>query len=148
MRDRFTRGLIAGIIAGIAPFIINFGAKFLNISNLVWSDFLGKFLLGKQPDGIAELVFTITVQFLLLGVMGIFFAFLLPLLSSQYYLLKGAVYGSVIWFCTYSLTFIFQLPGLEAIPINTAITHLISGILWGLALGIVLNWLDDRHALT
>ena len=36
MSDRFTRGLIAGIEAGLAPFIFNFGAKLLNASTLVW----------------------------------------------------------------------------------------------------------------
>ncbi len=144
MGDRFTRGLIAGIIAGIVPFIFNFGAKMLNFSTLVWADFMGLFVLGRRPEGTGEMIFTIILQFFLLGIMGVVFAFIISLFSSQNYWLKGTVFGGSIWFLIYFLTFVFKLPGIEQIPIKTAISNLIGGLLWGFALSISLNWLDDR----
>ncbi|MGI6097243.1 MAG: hypothetical protein ACOYBM_03920 [Dethiobacteria bacterium] len=75
MRDRFTKGLTAGIIAGIVPLVVNFGAKLLNLTTLVWADFMGLFVLGKQPEGAAELIFSIVLQFFLLGLMGVFLLF-------------------------------------------------------------------------
>ncbi|WP_408956262.1 hypothetical protein [Natroniella sp. ANB-PHB2] len=144
MKDRFTRGFIAGIIAGIAPFIINFGAQMLNLSTLVWSDFMGLFLLGNKPEGVLPMVFAVISQFILVGLMGVLFAFLITLFSSENYLLKSWLFGITIWFSAYFLTFLFRLPGIKEIPIKTAITHAIGSSLWGITIGLILNWLDDR----
>ncbi|MCK8818074.1 hypothetical protein MWH28_11965 [Natroniella sulfidigena] len=144
MEDRFTRGFVAGITAGILSFIINFGGKMLNLSTLVWSDFMGLFLLGKRPEGVLPMAFTLTSQFVLLGLMGIIFAFLITFFSSENYLLKSWLFGVTIWFSTYFLTFLFKLSEIEKIPIKTAITHAIGASVWGIGLGLILNWLDDR----
>lgn len=144
MRDRFTRGFIAGIIAAIIPFGIHFIAFGLKLTTLRYADWLGLFIFGHFPVGSGELIFTIIVQTCLLGGLGIGFAYLIPLFSSQNYWLKGLVYGATIWFFTYFITFLFKIPELIIIPLKTATTNLIGGCLWGVSLGIVLNWLDDR----
>ncbi|MCK8818070.1 hypothetical protein MWH28_11945 [Natroniella sulfidigena] len=144
MRDRFTRGLIAGVIAGLPSLLFNIGAYTLNFTNLLWGDFMGVFLFGDRPVGVAEVVFSSIAQALFLGGLGIIFVFLLPLISSQHYLLKSSIYGLAIWFISFAIPFLFQLPKLADVELQTVISNFISGLLWGLALGIVLNWLDDR----
>lgn len=144
MHDRFTRGFIAGIIAALVPFIIHFIAYFLKLTTLRYADFIGIFVFGHKPVSSGELFFSIIVQICVLGGLGIAFALLIPLFSSKNYALKGLVFGGFIWFMVYFITFLFQIPEFKSIPLKTAITNLIGGCLWGISLGLALNWLDDR----
>ncbi|WP_408956269.1 hypothetical protein [Natroniella sp. ANB-PHB2] len=144
MTDRFTRGLIAGIIAGVPSLIFNVSAYTLNFTNLLWGDFMGLFLFGDRPVGVAEILFSSLAQAFFLGGLGIIFAFLLPLISSQNYLLKSSVYGLAVWFMSFAVAFLFQLPKLENVTLETVVSNFISALLWGLTLGLALNWLDNR----
>lgn len=144
MRDRFARGLVAGIAAGVVPMIINHGAYALNLNSLRWADFMGKFLLGTTPVSPAEIALTVLAEFILLGLFGAFFSLLTPHLSSVNYWVKGLAFGAFIWLFSYFITNMFRLPGLMRVPVKTVITHLCAGLLWGLALSVVLNWLDHK----
>lgn len=144
MGDRFTRGLVAGIVAGVIPFVINWGAFALNFSTLRWSEFMGLFIFGSKPAGTGETIFAIVAQFILLGVFGVVFAFLIQLFSRVNYWLKGLTYGIIIWFFVFFIVHLFEIPEFARIPLNTAITNAIAGLLWGLTLSTLLNWLDHR----
>lgn len=48
VEDRFTRGLLAGLIAGVPTFIFNHGLFYLKMTNLRWSDFMSLFIYGKK----------------------------------------------------------------------------------------------------
>ncbi|HOJ85194.1 MAG TPA: hypothetical protein PKY23_10870 [Bacillota bacterium] len=136
--------MVAGIITGVVPMIINHGAYALNLNSLRWADFMGKFLLGTKPVGPAEFALTVVAEFILLGLFGTVFSLITPHLSSVNYLVKGLAFGAFIWLFSYFLTNMFHLPGLMRVPVKTVITHLIAGLLWGLALSVALNWLDHR----
>ncbi len=143
MGDRFTRGFIAGILAGVVPFIINYAAYSLELSTLRWADFMGKFLYGSQPQSTGEVFFAKMSQFAALGLLGIIFAYLITFVTSKNLFLKSVVYSITIWFVAFAITFLFQLPGLKEVPLKTVIANFISAISWGLALGVALKWLDQ-----
>ncbi len=142
MHDRFTRGFVAGALAGIAPFVINHSAYALKLTSLRWVDFLGIFITGSRPSSLGALVFALVAEFILLGVFGIFFAYLVPLVTSVNYLLKGFLYGASIWFIAYFVTITLRPSGFAEIPLNTAVTNLVAGIIWGLTLSIILKRVD------
>lgn len=144
MRDRFTRGLVAGIVAGIVPFFINWGAFTLNLNTLRWSEFIGMLILGDLPATTGEMLFTIAAQFILLGILGVIFAYLLPLLSVENYQLKGSLYGLAIWFLAFIIVHLFKIGGIFEIPLKTAATNAVAGLFWGLALSIILGWFEHR----
>lgn len=144
MKDRITRGFIAGIISGIVPFALNFGSYYINFTTARWSEFMGVLLFGSPPATIGKVIFAVIAVFIFLGFLGTIFALTVPLVSSRSYLLKGFMYGTAIWFISFSATTFFQIAELQAPPLKTAVTNFISASLWGIMLGLTLNWVDDR----
>lgn len=53
---------------------------------------------------------------------------------SKRLLFKGALFGTTVWFILFSLHYLLQLPDLREIPLKTAVSHVISSALWGIAL--------------
>ncbi|ACB85118.1 hypothetical protein [Natranaerobius thermophilus] len=144
MPDRFYSGFISGILAGIFPIIINLGSLLIGLTTLIWSDFMSVYIIGRTPEGIWETLFFILVQFLFLGVLGIFFTFLLPHILSKRIVLKGFLYGIVVWLVLFTMPNILGIPKLEEVPIKTAMTHIISAGAWGVALALILNRINFK----
>ncbi len=144
MDDRFTRGFISGVIAGILPLIFNFTAFTLNFTTVRWAGFAGIFLFGHKPHSLGEEIFAVIAVFFFLGLLGIIFSLLIPFLSRENLLLKSSVFGLTVWFASFAITFLFQLPDLEDLPLLTVITNFISAILWGLTLGVTFDRLTNR----
>ncbi len=144
MKDRFSNGFASGVVAGLVPLIINYSSRALGLSTLVWADFMGLFILGRRPDAVSEWALTILLQFALLGILGGVFALVLPAISSQRRIFKGAVFGAAVWFVLFALPSLLQMGQLEATATNTAVSNLIGALLWGMALAHVLGWIDNR----
>lgn len=146
MKDRFFYGFIAGIIGGIVPLLISFGCKTLGLTTIVWVDFMSTFMLARRPANAAEIAFFIVIQFIFLGVLGAIFAMILPYISGDRPLFKGAVYGVTVWYILFSIPYLLQLHDLEKVPLKTAIVHSVISLLWGIALADVLKRLYNREA--
>jgi len=147
IRDRFTRGFVAGTIAGIPTVAINFGAYYLNLTILLWTDFMGLFTYGRKPAAALELIFSLLALFFFLGLLGAIMAYLLALLSSGNYLFKGWIFGVSIWFAAFALAHLFGVRELQLIPPLTAATNFIAASVWGLLLALTLAWADNRLKL-
>jgi uncharacterized membrane protein YagU involved in acid resistance len=143
-KDRLTYGFIAGFLGALVPFIINFGSRALEFNTLVWSDFLSLYIMGRKPETALEMAFFIGSQFVFLGLLGSIFALALPLVTSKHHLFKGALYGIAVWFLLFSLPFLLKLPELQDIPLQTAVTHLVSSLVWGMSLALILKKIDSR----
>ncbi len=144
MKDRLTNGFVAGTLGGLVAFVINFGSQSLEFTTLVWSDFMGLFIMGKKPETAFEIAFFIGGQFVFLGLLGSVFALILPFVTSKHLLFKGALYGITAWFLLFSLPFLLQIPELKNVPLKTALTHLVSSLLWGMALAFILKKIDKK----
>ena len=144
MKDRFTRGFLAGILAGVPTFFFNIGAFYFNLSTLRWADFMGLYVMGRKPIGLGETLFTIIAVYIFLSFLGIIFAYLIPKISSYNYLLKGWVFGVSIWFIAYAVTMLYKVPELAFIPLKTVVSSFIGGSIWGISLSYILKWLDNR----
>ena len=143
MKDRFVKGFISGIIAWVPTFIFNYGAFYLKLSTLRWSDFAGIMLYGKKPHGLPENLFALLGVIFFLGLLGVVYAYLIPKLLSEYYVFKSWVYGVTLWFVFYSVTLLFKVNYLKLIPLKTAICNFIGASIWGITLGLAFFFLNN-----
>ncbi|MHB1419051.1 MAG: DUF6789 family protein, partial [Bacillota bacterium] len=102
--------------------------------------FLGMLIFGHRPSTLGELILSTAYQYFFLGVLGIIFAYLIPIISSRNYWLKGIVFGGLVWFVFISVFAFFNK--IKNVPLNTGLTCLAAGIVWGCTMGYVMNWLS------
>jgi uncharacterized membrane protein YagU involved in acid resistance len=149
LKDRLTRGLLAGILAGLVTFPWGLASKYiLKTADILYMDFAAIHIYGKRPENLAEMAFAQLAVFGLFGVCGILFVYLIPYITSMNLKLKGLLWGAIIWFSTYSITILFKVPGLEYISLLNSISNLIGALIWGLALAIALEYLDTKAKQT
>lgn len=144
MKDRFYNGFKSGALAGVVSFVFLFGTRALELNTLVWTDFIGLFMLGRIPDTTPEMAFIIITQFALLGIIGAIFSLITPFILSKRLILKGALFGLTIWYITFSMPYLLQLPQLTEVPLKTAISNATGASLWGATLAYVLGKVDSK----
>ncbi|MBE0466670.1 MAG: hypothetical protein IBX71_05525 [Candidatus Desulforudis sp.] len=145
MKDRLTRGFIAGLLAGIVMNGENYLTFYaLNFADLRHLDWAAALVFGHPPTNILETAFAQIVQLFFAGLAGILFAYLVPFVTSRNHLLKGWIYGVLVWWVAYALTIMFRLPGLVTITLETAVSNVIGASLYGLVLAALLRWLEQR----
>lgn len=135
MRDRFVSGFFAGIIAAFVTGPISYITKSLELSELELSDFAGLLTLGTLPRGLVEDIFSIFVDLMVSGALGIVFAYLVIAIGSKYILFKGWFYASAIWYLYYPLISIVVLDKISP----DVMTHIVNSIVAGL-FGIVMAY--------
>lgn len=144
LRDRFYRGFICGVIAGMPSFLYNTAAYFLNFATLRWLDFSAILIYGERAKNLFETLFAVASVFFFLGILGIVFCYLLPTISSSHYLFKSWAYGVTLWFMFFGMTTLFKIPTLYFVPLKTAFSNFIASSIWGISLGMALKWFDKN----
>lgn len=144
MKDRFTRGLIAGIVAGIAMNLVNFFTHYvLRISDLRLLDWASILIHGSvKPHNLGEFFFALSGQIMFAGFIGIIYAFLIIKIESRNYILKGIILSLIVWFSTYTITLLFNK--VKHIMIGTAVANLLATLTYGIVLAQTLRWLDYK----
>lgn len=147
MKDRFTRGFLSGIIAGVPTLAFALIAFSLKWTNIRWAHFASILIFGRKFINLQEDIFSSFAVFFFCGLMGAIFAFIIMKISSQNYLLKGWVYSLSIWFFAFAVTSLFKVPQLPFRSFNAALSNFIAATIWGLSLGYCLHWFDNRLKL-
>ncbi len=146
--DRFFRGLIAGIVGGVAMNLWTLIAVFIfNWPIVRFIDWAAIMIYGDFPRSHVEGLFSLMMQLLWVGVLGIIFAYLIPHITSRGYLLKGAVFGVVLGFLIYAIPTLLQMPLLAENSFITVLSNHIGGLIWGLTMAQTLHWLDKKSPL-
>lgn len=141
--DRFTRGLLAGIIAGIITKAYDILAYYLNFSTFRWLDVAGIITYGRKPLSTVEAIFATLSTWFFHALLGVIFVYLIQrLFSSDNLFLKGWFYGVTCWFLIYALIIIFKVPEFSIIPLKTSVSNFIGASIWGLVLAAVLQRLE------
>lgn len=145
LEDRFTRGFLAGLIAGTITLPWGLISKYLlKFSEMMYSDFAAFLIYGKKLETLIEMIFSQLVVFGFWGLGGVAFVFLIPYITSKNLILKGLIWGAFIWFSSYVVTLLFKVKGLEIIDVNTSISQLIGAFIWGGALAAIIKYLDKK----
>ena len=138
MRDRFYWGFIAGLIAGIPMVLFNlFSYYYLRLTEIRHLDWMSIFLYGQLPQNTFDIILAQLVHFGFLALLGITFAYFVPLVSSRHYLFKGWIFSLTIFGIIYAVTLIYQVPGLILIQPYTVTSNLISSSIFGITLAEV-----------
>lgn len=142
--DRTLRGLLAGVIAGIAMNVWNLSDYyFFNITKIRFLDWAAVLLTWSKPPTVMETVIYLLIHLLWDGFLGITFAHLLVMITSRGLIIKSTIYGLLLWFSFKIIVNLYRVPVLSGLqPFPGAMSNLLAVILWGLVLGLVLKKLD------
>ncbi|MDW7683838.1 MAG: DUF6789 family protein [Bacillota bacterium] len=145
MKDRFLNGFIAGFLGGVAMSILNLISYYvLNIAELLYLDWASVLIFGYRFATMLEAVIGQLGQLFFSALLGILFAYLLPLTSSRYYLFKGWVYSLVVWFGAYAVATLFKVTPLMPIKPDTVMSNIVTASVYGLVLAETLHRLAVR----
>ncbi|WP_347490354.1 YqhR family membrane protein [Desulfoscipio sp. XC116] len=143
--DRLTRGFLAGVVGGVFTDILSYISIKLEFANLHHSDWAAVILFGHQPTNTIETVFSLLIQLIFVGFLGVIFTYLVTILfTSTNYLFKGWLFGVISWFIIYTITFLARIPELAPLDTGTVITDFTVGSVYGLILAETIRWLENR----
>jgi len=137
--DRFTIGLISGLIAAISMTILNYIFIFATPAKFRFSDFVGIMLFGTKPDSLGEIIVATGYHIALGGIFGVIFAYIILLITNENLPLKGLTYGTGIFTILFSLGVLFDIPTLKESPLSTIISKGVCSACYGLVLAYLLK---------
>jgi len=138
LRDKFTRGFIAGMTGGLVANTASLLFGFLGLTTLRFADWTAIITLGKAPPfSTGEILFALAANIGFMGILGIVFIYLIPLIKSTNLLFKGWIFSTFIWFLIYSVTALFKVEGTMPLPLTTALANVVTTSIYGLVLAQV-----------
>lgn len=140
--DRTTRGLLAGIIAGVAMNVWNlFDYYILHITEIRFLDWLAVLLTWAKPANSFQEVISLVLQIIVWdGFLGVIFVHLVVLSTSKGIIYKSIFYGLVLWFLFKVIVNFYRVPVLSGLqPYPGALSNLMAVIIWGIIMGITLK---------
>ncbi len=141
--DRYFRGLVAGVVGGIAMNLWTvIAVHILNLKIIRFIDWAGFILYGDLPRTHFQGFYALIIHLTWVGLLGIAFAYLFPLTTSRGYLIKGAFFGITTGMFVYAIPTLLQTPIISKHSIQTVLSNHTGGLLWGLTMAQVLRWLD------
>lgn len=146
--DRATRGLLAGIIAGIAMNVWNlFDYYVFHITEIRFLDWSYVLLTLNKPENFLQGVIALIIQIIVWnGFLGVVFAHLLVLITSKGIVYKSTIYALLLWFIFKVAVNFYQIPVLSGVqPFSGAISNLMAVILWGIILGLTLKIFEKSN---
>lgn len=146
MKDRFTNGLVAGILAGIVYITWSLASLFI----LQWTSrsvvgFGALLSFNKPPEGLFDYLWG---SFVALGIsagLGVFFAYLILLIESENLYLKAIVYSMGVWFLLNDVI-VPRITNTTEAPfkLGTVSSAAIGSVLFGVVLAFAYSFLVNR----
>lgn len=135
LKDRFTIGFIAGLLAAIPLNIIDYIFVYLfKLEQSSYMDYAAVILFGHMHHNIGEAILAQFSQLLFSGILGIFYFYLLKTELEKNHLLKGWVFAMGAWFFIYSIGTIFKVPVIYKAELGTLVSDFVSVTVFGLLL--------------
>ena len=113
LNDRFVTGIIAGSLAYLPTWIYNHFAHNYHFAKIRFVDFSAIMILGAPAKTNWEIWFTRFGTMFFLSLCGALFVFLIPQISSRYFMIKGWFFAVSLWFLIFSVTKLFKVEGLS-----------------------------------
>lgn len=149
IKDRFTNGVISGIVASIIQNLLGFISYYLlHFAQARYLDFSSEMLFGHFPENFIETIFAQLGQIIFDGFLGIIFAMLVPLIQKENFLFKGWYFGATSWFLIFSLGILFKVPSLHHPAWQTVVSHFFSASAYGIVLAFTFRKLEQETVIT
>ncbi len=147
INDRFTRGWIAGVCGGFIGGTFGFLPKYMGISTMNLADWSAILIFGRTPPfSIADQVYAVIVLAGSTGIVGIIFAFLLPLITEENIYFKGWVIFLIPWWMIYLVTALARTEGTLDLSVMTTISNGIGASVSGLVAVYSYRLLDPQSS--
>ncbi len=146
MKDRFTIGFVAGIVGGIIMAAIDLIFSTIGWVHYAYYDWAISLIMGSKSNTIYEAITGQITHILFSGMLGILFAYLLALVKSKNYILKGWVFGIFVWFAVHVIVNLYDFDPLRPIPLSQMVGDFITGSIFGIVLAEVINRLSLDEA--
>lgn len=148
--DRTTRGLLAGIIAGIAMNTWNlFDYYGLHLTEIRFLDWLSVLITWTKPENGLQTVVALILQTTIWdGFLGIVFAHLVVAVSSKGIIYKSVFYSILLWFAFKVIVNLYRVPILSAPgeqPYPGRLSNLLAAIIWGIVMALMLRKLEKTY---
>ena len=148
LKDRVIQGLIAGIAGWLPQMIYTFTVFGFHLAKFRYLDFGAITAFSQKPHGVFEFVFAESLVLAMQGLLGIAFAMLIKVISNPNIILKGGLYGGILWVVIYSIFSLYKMKGIYGIiDFNTAIFHCIAAIIWGITMAGAFLFLNRKFDL-
>ncbi len=143
MKDRFTPGLMAGIVGDIALQIYFLIVKYLGLTDRTYLEYGKVLIMLKQYRGVLAFIIGMTFEFLIGGLLGVILAYLIKYTSSRFYILKAISIGIGSWLFFMAPGTFFDLPLFSHVPPLPAFLMLVGSLLWGVVTAVTLKRLTN-----
>lgn len=135
MKDHFTNGWIAGVAAGASAAIFNLIINWLfDIGAKHFIDFAEVLIFGHRAHNLAEFGLAFVGYLLFTGILGVIFAYLLPVIRFRYHLFKSLVFSLAVWFMVYAIVLLLKAPVLTEFGFDITFNNFVTASVFGLAL--------------
>ncbi len=140
--DRFVRGFIIGVVAGLIKNGINwFSYSVLHFTKKTYAHFMTSFLLGREAKTGLDLVFAQIVEVGFGGLVGVAFIYFAYRTKNKENLwFKGGIFGSLVYGLVYNIGTFFRITYQMNIAIETAINNIFTSSIFGVLLGLGVYW--------
>jgi hypothetical protein len=146
IRDWMVSGAIAGVMGGICQ---NIYAGLLNIWGMPGSYYIeyGKVLLfARNPSGLLPDGLGLLAHFAWDIILAIVFVCIIQQTSQRYFLLKGLLYGMIVWFLIRAGATLFKIPIINQDLPHTIALFFIGSLLFGVVIVNTLRFLQKRQS--
>ncbi len=145
MKDRFMNGFLAGVVANIPVFILDFSATLLKIDKLDFLHFVSILAFGDLKPDLWESIFSFFVQSMFAGIAGAILNYFIKSVTEKYYYVKSLIFGAMLWFSIYSVDIFFKIEDRVGIDFKTAVVHYLLSIIWGILAAWMIKWLEKNE---
>jgi uncharacterized membrane protein YagU involved in acid resistance len=142
VKDRFVAGGLAGAFAGLIQYAYGIVSKASGLTDRQFGQFSESVLNLHVYTGVLGLIIGVLSHMAVSIIFGVLFAYIIQITSSRYYMLKGAMYGLVLWFLLSGFGSVLRLPNFTKIPPLAELDILGGAILYGLVLAYSLKLLE------
>lgn len=148
MKDRFTKGFIAGIAGWFPQFVFTTTMYYaFHLVKLRYLDFSAILGYGHKPQNWLQTIFAELIVVGFLGVLGAIFALVIKVIRSTNIMLKGALFGAGVWFLIFATTYVSKVEGLyKYINFPTAVINFSGAAIWGISTSLVFLFLNKRYS--
>lgn len=146
VRDKFTRGWLAGFCGGLSGGIFGYLPYYIGISTMRFIDWSAILVFGReQPFSLADQVYGLFVLAWSSGCNGIVFAFLLQFITEKNIYFKGWIIFLIPWWIIYLFTALAKTEGTLNLPVMTPLSNGISASIVGLTAVYCYRLLEPKN---
>jgi hypothetical protein len=131
--NKFMRGIITGIIAGLIKDIPSIIVHLLHsdVFPTYW-DYTGMIGLGIVPNTALNIIFATVVELGFSMAVGISIVYIISKTKSHHYLIEGSFLGAAVWFSLRSIIWIFNVKDFAHPQMFAFIINFTTSIVYGL----------------